>query len=309
MEGRKMRILMIGTPYPSFECCTVVDGLQWLGHTVYGFNGDANNYVEPHKGEEVDIVMHCYPQVGDINAFSDKPKAVVWGADRWLYYDKIPDSPVVRMPTDKFIFDVCFYRDLDVTIALETVHPFSFGIERRYIEACEPHLNGVRQNQIVFYGTLSTAKREHFLGRLRESGVPVESENYKFTTPDTKWSKWINSRYKHVPAYYEALCKNMFVYCGFGAGPSCGRTYEAYAAGCIPVIQKFPDDVISFHDFKHAENCILWSDEKELINNMRYYIEHTDEAEELRQKCYQYGQENLLTKHVAQYMLDKIEEI
>jgi hypothetical protein len=184
-----------------------------------------------------------------------------------------------------------------------------FAIERRYMEACDLYRKPLndRTYDVVFYGTLSTANREGFM-RTLSTQFKCDYGVRPFNIPDTKWSKWVNGRYNHSPEYYRALCDSKMVFCGLGAGPSCGRTYEAYAAGSIPLIQKYPSEIRQLVPFVDGENCILWEKPSELIKKVENVISNRDYMNELARKCYEFGQTHLLSKHRAQYMLDIIKK-
>lgn len=86
------------------------------------------------------------------------------------------------------------------------------------------------------------------------------------------------------------------------------RTAETYAAGCIPVIQQYPEDIISYHTFVDGVNCILWNTEKELIDKLRYWMDKPEETQALRKRCYEHGQNYMTSKVLAQYILEKIND-
>ncbi len=205
------------------------------------------------------------------------------------------------------VYDVLFVRDYDGVPSGPNVYPIDYGIERRYIEACadpEPLLQ--RPVDVMFYGTLSTAWREQKLMALRSAGFNVKYGAYKFNNPDDKWSYWIYGRYTHDPNYYRALTTAKMIFCPIGAGCTCFRHMEAYAAKAIPVIQKIPDYIQPMHKFVHGENCILWENTEDLVAKVRHYLTHENEMASLWRKCQEFADNNLTTKHVAQNMLDRV---
>ena len=305
-----MDILITTPDYVDSVSCTIVDGLLDLGHQVYTRGTQPLNYAEPTAVTPDLWIMADTDNVqgNRLRLVGDLPKVIVHGHDRFRDYQQAPHSSVKPVPYDECDCDVMFVRDLDRKIPQNRfpVHPINYGIERRYQEACQPYLGRERKRAVVFYGTLDTAFRKSYLEKIRSSGIPTTFGAYSFNNPDTKWSRWIHGRYVHDPAYYRALCGYLFGFAPMGAGWSCFRHMELYAAGCIPVIQRYPADIDPLHDFRDGENCILWSNGEELVSKLLDWHRNITGAEQLRQRCYQYGQGHLLTRHIAQFMLDKV---
>jgi hypothetical protein len=308
-----MMDILITTPgYVDSVACTVVDGLLGLGHRVYVDHDRPLNYAEPAPvGFKPDVWIMA--DTDNLRGCIEPPpagvlKVIMHGHDRFRDYNLAPNSSIKPVPYDTSACDVMFVRDLNrqETPHHYPVYPINYGIERRYQEACQPYLDGERKWAVVFFGTLSTAFRRAYLEKVKNSGMPVTYGAYQFNDPDTKWSRWIYGRYVHDPSYYKKLCDYMFGFAPIGAGWSCFRHMELYAAGCIPVIQRYAADIDSLHDFQDGENCILWSSGDELVSKLLDWQNHQGEAEQLRQRCYRYGQEHLLTRHVAQFMLDRL---
>jgi hypothetical protein len=218
-----------------------------------------------------------------------------------------PNSPIKPVPSN-MEYHTLFVRDYAGDPPGNNVFPLDYGIERRYLEGCfGPRKNiAERPVDMMFYGTLSTAQREYYLQRLAAAGMNVRYGRYEFNIPDDYWSKWVYGRYTHDRNYYQALNTTKMVFCPYGAGCSCFRHMEAYAAKAIPVIQKYPDNIIPLHNFIDGENCILWTNEKDLVQKVKHYLDNEAELEVLQEGCWDFAMNNLTTKHVAQYMLDKI---
>jgi hypothetical protein len=311
--------IFIASPnYVDSLVCSITDGLLDLGHKVYIGYSTSLNYAEPsanHSGDyDLFLGMDTDNRAGRYMTlykkdFSVVPKVMIHGHDMWTDYINVPNSPEKKIPFDGN-YDICFVRDLRKPFPLDKrIHAIDYAIEKRYVEAClgsshSPFMN--REWDVVFFGTLTTARRQFYLDKLKTVGVNVRYGKYDFNTPDGKWSQHIYGRYTHDNDYYKELTRAKFSFCGMGAGPSTMRTAESYAAGCIPLIQRYPEEIIPYHNFVDQENCILWGDEKELVEKVKYYIDRPEEAEKLRQRCYNYGQESMLSKHLAQYILDRV---
>lgn len=312
-----MNILLEGPNYCDFQICTIVDGLQELGHTVYDAQAVGSNYMKvPQTGVEINLFIAA--DTDNISSVQMPvkgfPKVILHGHDRWLPdYSEVPSGPVKPIMFQAWGCDIAFVRDLDRKQFHATsfpIYPMEFGIERRYKEACHKELffSKPREFDVVFFGTLTTAKRMDVLQRLDAEFKCHFGNQSTFMQGDSKWSKWVNGRYSHVPKYYEALCHGTFALSPLGAGPTCGRTYEAYAAGCIPLIQRYPKEIEQIVPFVDGENCILWDTADELIPKIRHWLQDFNELTKLQKRCYNFGHFELETKRRAQYMLDKLKE-
>jgi hypothetical protein len=316
-----LNILMTTPPYTASLECTIADGLIRLGHNVYNplckSEHEVINYgVTPVDGLNYDlwIMADTYRPEG-LEAIIKNPdgkpipKVIVHGQDFYVNYNEAPNSEF-KLPPTNLKASLVFVRDLhkDYHIDLPTF-PIDYGIERRYEDACLAYVNQKRELKTVFYGTLTTARREYFLHELERAGLGVIKGGYFFNKGDDNWSQIIKGRYTHDPNYYVNLCKFMFGFAPMGAGVTCFRHAELYAAGCIPLIQRFPDYIIPYHNFVDKENCLIWGNKEELIDRVRYYTDRPDEAEELRVKCYEWGQKYMSTAHIAEYLLTKTKEI
>lgn len=316
-----MDIAVIGPDYCDFQLCTIVDGLQSLGHTVYEYGGPGRNYMRSSQGpfgigmNLEDVKFFIIADTNNANACTaalDLPKVIIHGHDRWTDYASVPNSPIKPIRYEQWNCDIAFVRDWDGTPSPKfPVYPMEFSIERRFVQACQqftPWFN--RHFDVAFFGTEATANRHKVLQLFKDKLFHCNFGNQcTFMEPDGHWSRWVNGRYTHAPKYYEALCDSIFALSPLGAGPSCGRTYEGYAAGCIPLIQKYPGEIKQIVPFVHEENCILWETAKELIEKVSDLINyHPDDLNELQMKCFDFSHHNLLSEHRAQFILDKMTE-
>lgn len=315
-----MNIAVTTPQYVASIECSVIDGLVSLGHKVYNLNGPPLNYAECWpipSPDKIDVwfMLDTDNHLGLVlepdkmgPALREAKKVIFHCHDRFTDYINAPNSPTKPVPIEKGIGAMFFVRDLDEVTKNSSdkpIYPLDYAIERRYTEACAPFIDGERKNEIIFLGTLSTAHRQRYLDAVKRKGLAVSYGTYEFNQPDGKWSKWIYGRYTHDPRYYETLCKYMFVFCGMGAGVSTMRMAETYASGCIPVIQRYPEYIVSYYDFRDGDNCILWESEKDLVEKLSHWMNKPNEAQQLRERCYQFGQDSMLSSIVAQDILDK----
>jgi hypothetical protein len=325
-----MKVAVLGPNYCDFQLCTIVDGLQSLGHTVEDFGLKGLNYMEPAiygaagpNAKDYDfIIVADTNNVGACMLAVEIPKVILHGHDRWTDYINVPNSPVKQILYPGWKCDIAFVRDLDRKQFLYTdypIYPMEFSVERRFVEACMEEWYFVRgafkylpwmdrKFDVAFFGTRTTARRDLVLAALENRFKCSFGDAHAFTIPDNYWSKWVNGRYTHAPMYYKALSNSVFALSPLGAGPSCGRTYEGYAAGCIPLIQRYPKEIEQIVPFVDGENCILWDSVEELVEKIADYKSRPDDLGALQLKCIDFATENLLSKHRAQFILDKMKE-
>jgi hypothetical protein len=316
-----MNIFMVTPPYIASMECNIVDGLLDLGHEVY--SDKAINYMEQmdwdkRDGVDLFIMADTHNHTGLITRWThpDKEvyKVIIHTHDMWSDYPNIPDCPRAKIDPTKWVCDIAFIRDLEKGVADMDlpfpVYPLDYSIERRYVESCQPKSYRNRSIDVGFWGSLETARRGYFLDKIRQA-FPSKSivyGGYDFNEPDGKWSKHIYGRYTHDNKYYETISDCKFIYAPLGGGPSTMRLGEVYAAGAIPLIQRYPEDIILMYKFEDGRNCVLWSTENELIEKVKYYLDKPEEAEALAIRCSEYARDYMLSKHVAQYILNKCEE-
>jgi hypothetical protein len=317
-----MNILIVTPNYTDSISCSIVDGLVDLGHNVWVPGNKPMNYAYPYPENPIHLNFWIMADTDNVNGLQvdmynplnpsiKLPKVVVHGHDYFIDYTLAPLARVKPVP-EIGVSDINFIRDLDKTLPFQApTYPINYGVERRYLEACIGAKGGdfsTRPDDIVFWGTLDTAHRRKYLQAMQSAGINVKYGTYQFNTPDEKWSQWIYGRYTHDPDYYKALTQSKMVFCPIGAGWTCFRHMEAYASGAIPIIQRISSNIDVMHKFIDEENCLLWSDERELITKVRAYLSDIDKLVGLHLRCWEYAMNNLLTKHVAQSVLDRISE-
>ena len=305
-----MRIRYITPPYVASLEATVADGLVALGHELVSGRDYALNYAEADDGDPVDLWIKADTDNYDLMAMdSDVPCIALHGHDRFLNYQTAPDSSIKTIEFAHWKADVAFIRDMDRGMVARTdipLYPLDYGVERRYVEACKSQPE-TRKNELVFFGSLGTARREFHLKAVERAGLPIRYGSYEFRDQDPRWEKWVYGRYTHSNAYYHELTQYRFAFCPVGAGVSCFRHAEAFAAGCIPVIQRYPEDIIPYHRFVDGENCILWAGPDELVSKLSYWMGRPEEAEQLRLRAYAYGQHYMSSASIATYVLSLLE--
>lgn len=309
-----MNILLFSSPYYEYLAASLVDGFHDLGHIVYDLRGQGFNYAEPfnpNAGISIDLFIVSDPNDGPWcrKRYGDIPKVIIFPYDRWINYSQAPRGPVNLPDFSKWSCDIAFIRDWDGVSPGNLsfpVYPIEYGIERRYMDACARYWKpwDARAYDVVFFGTRETAKRNRILTKLEKELNCNFGPQWQFCQPDDYWSRWVNGRFYHCEDYFKALCDARVVLSPFGAGPSCGRTYEAFAAKTIPAVQSYPPEIKQIIPFISGEHCIAWNNVEDAVKKITDYIKDPT----LMQKGFTFGQTHLLTKHRSQYILNKLEE-
>jgi len=317
-----MNIIGLGVPWYDFQMGTIVDGLLDLGHKVYDLSDVGQNFMAPigdRDPTEMDLFIMADSENSEMNAKqffrggNKIPKIIIHPYDKWLDHIKAYTGQKRTILYEQWSCDIAFVRDLENPPQNSTfpIYPLEYGIEKRFIEACNEYIKPLDERiyDVMFVGTWETANRKRFSSPLENNFKCMLGNHHRFVTPDDYWSKkWINGRFFHCLEYFETMCNSRFVICPLGSGPSCGRTYEAYAAGAIPLIERFPGEVKQIIPFVNGENCLLWTNNDELINKIKYYLSNYDILKELQYKCINFAMQNFRTKHRAKYILNKASE-
>jgi len=304
-----LRFQLFGTPYYEYCQSTLAEGLKELGHEVYGWNGETTNYKDLYQGQDIDVFINAFPHPnkGEKIIKEGVPNIIIWPYD---ISDNLP------FESAKYRFTAAFVRDLMVNLG-KSVFPFNYGIENRYY-CITDKINkplAERPIDVIFTGE-AVGKRVSYIRLLQEhfkslncmldfrkySGYPYQSK------PNTYWCQWVNGRFCHYDDYYEALSESKIVLSLNGSGPECGRHYEAYASGGLPLIQKSGTIQIEPSIPTRFPN-IVFDRPVELSDKISYYLGHLDEAQNLANQVFEFGRNNLRTIHRAQYVLDKLQEV
>jgi hypothetical protein len=224
----------------NFLDATVAQGLANLGHEVYGFDDNAENYLTPHEGQPYDAVIQCLHN-GHLKKRPDTPFILLWGADSGQGAVAVPPPPVNEIEADAY-----FIRDYRGGFG-RNVFAINFGIEDRYYCAHNgnpPKPLADRSIDVIFCGQFNNAPgRKHLMDAVKAEFGGRHNlliEDRPFTDTEDYWSQWMGAHVIHSPKYFEVLADSKIILSPMGAGPDCGRHWEALASGGVALIQRMP---------------------------------------------------------------------
>jgi hypothetical protein len=303
-----MNFLVVGLPYYDYLESTCVQGLMKLGHLCFGASGDTRNYLKSYRSEPIDVFIYAPQDLArDIN-IEGIPKILLW------VHDKVLPDRINEFSPRRFKYDLAFVREL--TEEHHNVYPINFGIEDRFYQYTEDWVNNSnsRPIDIIFQGGTSgnyphASKRSEFLDRLKIdfSKYVLDIGHDKTREPDIDYSRVVNGRHKHYSDYFKALSSSKISLCLHGAGQDCARTWESFASGAVPAIQRYT--------IRHVEpwwedgvNCIEFDNYEEFKEKVLYYLAGGhDELLEIQKRAWLFGRTYHRTEHRAHYILDKLQ--
>jgi hypothetical protein len=298
-----LRFLLEGHKHYNFMESTVSQGLQALGHVVYGAHRSAENYCVPHDGEPYDVFLQCIDHV-KTTIPPGVPSVFIWGDDSGT--GKTPSHyPNFSKIDAKAIF-VRDYRGGSES----NVFPLNFGIEARYYCAHEgkPKPLVDRQYDVTFWGHLTTnPNRQRFLSEIRDRlvdlGYNVLIGPRQYEAMDGYWSQWVKGYCTHDPEYYKVLADSKILLSPMGAGPDCARHWEAMASGGIPVIERMPT-VQVLPGLTEGTDCFMFSSMDEAITSIQLVMGNVESYQRMADDAFVRGRLHHTTKARALYMID-----
>ena len=303
-----MNVLIESPPRYDFLVATAAQGLSALGHKVYGFDGNENNYLTPHEGQEIDVIIQCLEN-GRLKRRPDIPFIVLWGADSGQGTKAVPPPPVHTIQADAW-----FIRDYRGDLG-PNVFPINFGIEKRYYSGNEhiaPKPLADRSIDVFFCGQFDNApgRRELISVMRAELGgrfnLMIEDRPFKDT--DDYWSKWMGAHVIHSPRYFEALADSKIVLSPMGAGPDCGRHWEALASGGIAFLPRVPNLTVPMWPLSWI-HCVMSGNPHDAAMFAGQILENPGRFQAIASSGYQLGMSFHQSIHRAHYMMGCLKKI
>jgi len=252
--------------------------------------------------------MDCFP--GRITVNIDVPKLLIWPYDQ-------DDGPRPFTYSTYDAFDLMFIRDWDGKNYNNKCYPMNYGIEDRYYCITQEHdkLLKDREDDVTFFGSTCGSRqlmaRDTVLEKLRREINPfivlkIASQVTFASDPDPYWSQWVKGRFLHNNDYFRALVNSKIVLSVPGGGPECGRTYEAFAAHAIPMIQK-TDTVKIEPSWETVFPEIVFHDQRDFRLKIRQYIlGDPNEAQALADRVFEFAKDNWRSTHRAKFLVDTL---
>lgn len=302
---RKLSFLVESQHWYDFTTATLVQGLLALGHDVFGWKANSQNYLTPHGGQAIDVIIQTsFKKKG--KAPTTAPNVLLWGGDSGQ--GRIPVNHPNWRNSDACVIFVRDYRDG----GNDKVFPFNMGIEDRYYCATHSGYKPLRNREIdlLFLGRRSEVRqRLIFLDELSRQLSPcynVEIGEHKYNKPDEYWSKWVKGHCHHCTDYYDALANAKIILSPMGAGPDCARHWEAFASGGVPLVEFMPTVMVPPAP-REGLDWITFRSVGEAVNAIDSILNDLDRAQIVADTAYSTGRKNHTTKARAAYFLSVLE--
>lgn len=289
----------------------VVDGLKSLGHRVFGVNGIASSYAEPHNGENYDLYFHSGRRRGSPNQASvpadlqDVPRIFIWGHDSGIARE--PE----QFPTLEG-FDAYFVKDLRRRTA-DNVFPLHHGIEERFY--CETGVTRLllrdRPIDVLFVGSYEDklyGHRRPILESIQQelgTDYSVVIREFEFSDPDDIWTPTMGGDVKHYSDYFALLAQAKVILCPMGATPDQLKRWEALASGAVVLAQWMP--IVHIEPWLRNRTDYFWFvGIDDCIYTIREILNDPEMAQNVADNGFEVGREHHTTKARAQYILQTL---
>lgn len=301
------RFLLEGNPYYNFMEATVAQGLQALGHIVYGAFGSWQNYCVPHNGEPFDVFLQCVDDPQTL-VLADIPIVYIWGDDSGQ-----GSTPTNYPNLANVKASAIFVRDYRGG-GSERVRPMNFGAEDRYFCAHDgnPTLLADRTIDVVFLGRWDNCEGRRDLLKTIQQSLPDHNllfDSHIFTDRDGYWSQWVSGHCVHSVEYYKALADAKIILSPMGAGPDCARHWEAMASGGVPLIQGMPTIQVP-PALEAGTDCLTFNTADEAIEAISLILaDDTGMGQVLADAAYRHAIERHSTAARARYIMMTLNEL
>lgn len=109
------------------------------------------------------------------------------------------------------------------------------------------------------------------------------------------------------PAEYQRSLQQALVALDcFGFGYDTVRYWEIPAHGAMLLAEKKPIHIP--HDFKHGESCIHFHTAQDLVESVRHYLDHPEEAASIAQRGWQHLRTHHTSRQRARHLLGRIQQ-
>lgn len=299
--------LLEGNPWYNYLEATVAQGLQALGHTVYGAFGSWQNYCVPHEGEPFDVFLQCIDNQ-KTQVPVDVPTVYIWGDDSGS--DAVPTN---YPDLDSIQAHAIFVRDYRGGGG-PRVRPMNFGVEDRYFCAHngQPKPLSERPIDVIFAGRWDNCPGRRELLKSIQQAFPDNNllfESHVFTDRDGYWSQWVTGHCVHSASYYDALADSKIILSPMGAGPDCARHWEAMASGGIPLIQGMPTIQVP-PALEAGTDCMVFNTADEAIDIIRDILADTSgKYQTVADRAYLHARSRHSTVARARYIMETLNEL
>ena len=314
-------LFVIGPHHYCHSTATLIEGLNKLG-TIKVFSNANHNYckhpvfnldtqIKVAKMTDYVLLAHSAleekyrgtikPLLGEIkeevNIFLD-------GSD-YFHYEDNPDK-----------YKFYLKRELDSTKLNEqfkNIEPFIFSAEDRHFTKGQIEHSSLWENKTDDLVCIMSAceKRQHRFEIMKSLEDTFGDNDKVFVGEFREGDKLeaIDTGDRHHSGYFDKLLNARISVDAYGCADArqTGRFWESLANGCLLFYQPI-EPYIWNHPFIDGEDFIIYNDNKELIDKVKYYLANESEAREIASNGYNKLLQYHTTKQRGQQFLFLLEK-
>ena len=314
-------LFVIGPHHYCHSTATLIEGLNKLG-TIKVFSNANHNYckhpvfnldTQIKVAKMVDYVLLAHsaleekyrgtikPLLGEIkeevNIFLD-------GSD-YFHYEDNPDK-----------YKFYLKRELDSTKLNEqfkNIEPFIFSAEDRHFTKGQIEHSSLWENKTDDLVCIMSAceKRQHRFEIMKSLEDTFGDNDKVFVGEFREGDKLeaIDTGDRHHSGYFDKLLNARISVDAYGCADArqTGRFWESLANGCLLFYQPI-EPYIWNHPFIDGEDFIIYNDNKELIDKVKYYLANESEAREIASNGYNKLLQYHTTKQRGEQFLSLLEK-
>ena len=314
-------LFVIGPHHYCHSTATLIEGLNKLG-TIKVFSNANHNYckhlvfnldtqIKVAKMADYVLLAHSAleekyrgtikPLLGEIkeevNIFLD-------GSD-YFHYEDNPDK-----------YKFYLKRELDSTKLNEqfkNIEPFIFSAEDRHFTKGQIEHSSLWENKTDDLVCIMSAceKRQHRFEIMKSLEDTFGDNDKVFVGEFREGDKLeaIDTGDRHHSGYFDKLLNARISVDAYGCAEArqTGRFWESLANGCLLFYQPI-EPYIWNHPFIDGEDFIIYNDNKELIDKVKYYLANESEAREIASNGYNKLLQYHTTKQRGEQFLSLLEK-
>ena len=314
-------LFVIGPHHYCHSTATLIEGLNKLG-TIKVFSNANHNYckhpvfnldtqIKVAKMADYVLLAHSAleekyrgtikPLLGEIkeevNIFLD-------GSD-YFHYEDNPDK-----------YKFYLKRELDSTKLNEqfkNIEPFIFSAEDRHFTKGQIEHSSLWENKTDDLVCIMSAceKRQHRFEIMKSLEDTFGDNDKVFVGEFREGDKLeaIDTGDRHHSGYFDKLLNARISVDAYGCADArqTGRFWESLANGCLLFYQPI-EPYIWNHPFIDGEDFIIYNDNKELIDKVKYYLANESEAREIASNGYNKLLQYHTTKQRGEQFLSLLEK-
>ena len=299
---KKKSLFVISPLHYDHSVAAVIEGLNKLDEIKVFSNTNHNYFKQPltvlkvqiQVAKMADYVMLCHSALEQkyeeiigslINEVRNEINIFLDGSD---YSDYQDDPSKYKLYLKRAFADISndFFNKTDGiwTEVQKNVVPISFAAEDRHFTKPTTSHSEIWENKKADVVCIMSAceKRPHRFGIMETLDLNFKGNDKVFVgeyregdTLDT-----VDTGERHFSGYFQKLLNAKISVDAYGCGNArqTGRFWESLANGCLVFYQPIEPSVWS-NTYIDGEDFIVYKDNRELIEKIKYYLSHEEEAQ------------------------------